>query len=974
MSGESEIESMVVRLTGNTSQYVQSIKEAEDTTVRYDQTVKKLRDENGRFIKSSQETVQATGKLRDENGRFIKGSQNMTREQRKAVQASIETAKVMKQGKLVTQSVENATEKYNKEIKELNRLLKAGAISQQTHARATAKATKEYRMAGSALSNMGTKLRSVGLQLAMVSAAMAGIGIAAVKTSLDFNESMDKIVGLVGLSQETVEDFKKEVLAMSGEVGKGPKELADALFFVTSAGFRGSEALDVLRESAKASAAGLGSTEGVADAVTSAVNSYGKANLSAKKATEILTASVRAGKAEASAFGPVLGRVLPAAQELGVTFDQTAGSIAFLTKSTGDAAQSATGMAGIFNTLMKPSEQAQKALGKLGTSFGELKEQVKSQGLLPSLVSLRKRLDEAGIPLAKVFSETQALNAVLLMTGPAAKDAAEVIKSVGDSAGIVDEAFKASSETAGGRLAKAFASLKVALVLMGDALAPVVEKFSSFVSGVSRWFSTLSKETRTYIVIVGGLIAALGPALIIIGSMVSAIGTLSTAFATMQVSATLATASSLAFKASLIGLAVWVGVKLGTALASTNKHMIEYNKQTKLAIKLNNQLSEATDKKLKTQIEELTNTSDVAKRMEKTQSAIIEVEKNLEGVSNKITSQEKEVDKLNTAWNRWTGNLLLTDAQRELSQFESQKERLQQQVKELREFLKADTTKDTNLQQKLGLGIDPKLQGEKELEKSLLAFNSRLSDQANQLVLTSSEIELYKLRLAGLSDEQLRSAKAAQQQLTEVSEFNSSLKKAKQLTDSLITPQQKLEKQQQELIDLRKKGMLTLNAFTKLMKKNKEEMDDLSEVDVKFNVSGLDGVKSGTSEAANRIREFLALRPEAKKPFKIDDPLKGSRVIDQIQAQANIGFDDQSIRDLTRNQVLARPDLAPETQQLIRAKDEVLVKKEDGEDRLVASNDNWFGRLNTNLNSLVEIGREQLAKEGIILDTGEEIE
>ena len=59
---------------------------------------------------------------------------------------------------------------------------------------------------------------------------------------------------------------------MAGSTGKEVKDatgqdLADAMFFITSAGLRGNVALEALTYSAKASAAGLGNTVSISDLI-----------------------------------------------------------------------------------------------------------------------------------------------------------------------------------------------------------------------------------------------------------------------------------------------------------------------------------------------------------------------------------------------------------------------------------------------------------------------------------------------------------------------------------------------------------------------------------------------------------------------------------------------------------------------------------------------------------------------------------
>ncbi|MCY4127657.1 MAG: hypothetical protein OXG15_00300, partial [Gammaproteobacteria bacterium] len=107
----------------------------------------------------------------------------------------------------------------------------------------------------------------------------AAFGIARlVSQFLKLDRALVRQRSLVGLSTKEVAGFRQEILKLSPALGKSPAELAEGLFFVTSAGFRGSEALDVLRASAQASAIGLGEVQVVATGVTRTVSAYREAN------------------------------------------------------------------------------------------------------------------------------------------------------------------------------------------------------------------------------------------------------------------------------------------------------------------------------------------------------------------------------------------------------------------------------------------------------------------------------------------------------------------------------------------------------------------------------------------------------------------------------------------------------------------------------------------------------------------------
>jgi hypothetical protein len=151
-----------------------------------------------------------------------------------------------------------------------------------------------------ATSTTGRFGSSIARSLKIGSLALAAGGVAAVKMADSFETSMQRVVGLAGQSQKQVDAWGKQLLQLGPQLGKSPQELADALYFVASSGVSASKAMDVVTASAKASAAGLGDTQTVADAVTSVMNAYGEANITAAQATDVLVATVREGKGEAS--------------------------------------------------------------------------------------------------------------------------------------------------------------------------------------------------------------------------------------------------------------------------------------------------------------------------------------------------------------------------------------------------------------------------------------------------------------------------------------------------------------------------------------------------------------------------------------------------------------------------------------------------------------------------------------------------
>lgn len=384
------------------------------------------------------------------------------------------------------------------------------------------------------MQGIGQSMTQFGAMLTKsITVPLAAAAVSVFKFGKDFEYELSKVTGLVGISQKQVNAWGKDIIAMSPALGKPPRELADALFFVTSAGIKGTEAMDVLKMSAKASAAGLGETKVVADLVTSAMNAYGSENLSATKATDILVSAVREGKAEASELASSMGQVLPLASEMGVTFDQVAAAQAAMTRTGTGASEAATQLKGILSSLIKPSKQAQDQLAAMGTNASEMRKKIREEGLLKALMDLRQMTNKYGEEaMARVFPNIRALMGALDLMGENLEDNQKIFENVADSTGILDDAFKAASDTTQFKWNAALAQIQSTSIKFFDilkiSLVPILEKFTDILGFVADKLASLPIKQQQVIIGFAAIAAVIGPALIIIGtlftSLVSIIG------------------------------------------------------------------------------------------------------------------------------------------------------------------------------------------------------------------------------------------------------------------------------------------------------------------------------------------------------------------------------------------------------------------------------------------------------------------
>ncbi len=360
-----------------------------------------------------------------------------------------------------------------------------------------------------------------------VTLPIIGLGAVSTKMFMDFDDSMNKMVGLVGINRKQVQAWHEDVLDLSTVTGRAPTELADALFFITSAGLRGKTAIDALTVSAKAADAGLGETKVVADAVTSAMNAYGPANLSAAQATNVLVAAVREGKLEASQLAPVIGGVIPLAEAMGVSFAEAAGSIAMMARAGTNPAKAATQVSAILSTFTKPTGDMKTALKQMGLSIDEVRRRIDRDGLLDTLAMLRSGASKTGIELSEIFGNKRAIIGVLQLTKNV-RQTRGVLDGVANSAGLTNKAFREAQKTAGDKLNDALNSLKVTAIRLGAALGPVVApmlaQLGSALAGLGESFSELSPEMQKTVLVGIGIVAAIGPAASVMGYFAGSVG------------------------------------------------------------------------------------------------------------------------------------------------------------------------------------------------------------------------------------------------------------------------------------------------------------------------------------------------------------------------------------------------------------------------------------------------------------------
>lgn len=366
---------------------------------------------------------------------------------------------------------------------------------------------------GRSMSNIGSRMTS------SITLPIALVGGAAIKLASDFSASMTKIQTLVGLPADEVDKLKQSVLDLAGKTAQAPQELAEGLYFLTSAGLDSESALRALEQVSKGVASGLGESTDLAKVAAAAQNAYGEEVLSAGDALDIFGTMVRTGMFEASELAEVLGTQLGLASNLGISMEELGALIATYTRTTGDAKMATTGLSGVMMAFAKITPKQEQALKKIGLTANDVRKHLGEQGLQKTLLMLSKRFEDNNIPLSDFFSKSQALKGVMGVLGQQTESYTGILEDMHKAQGFVNDAFAVASQESTFKFQKALADLKVAGVELGNAILPIATKIASKISQLAKAFSSMSEETQKKIIKVVAALALLGPSLFILGKI-----------------------------------------------------------------------------------------------------------------------------------------------------------------------------------------------------------------------------------------------------------------------------------------------------------------------------------------------------------------------------------------------------------------------------------------------------------------------
>ncbi|UNC92706.1 phage tail tape measure protein [Candidatus Contubernalis alkaliaceticus] len=360
-----------------------------------------------------------------------------------------------------------------------------------------------------------------------ITAPLALVGGAALKMSADFEKGLANVDTLLGGNAKRIDEFKTGIQDLAMVTGKSTSDLTDGMYQVVSAFGDTAESINILETAAKAGAAGLSSTESSINLLSAVIKGYNLDVKEAEQVSDYAFKTVALGQTTFDELASSMGKVIPLAASMNLGQEELWGTMATLTGVTGSTAEVTTQLRAVLQGLMKPSGDMQKALKAIGFESGTAA--IETLGLEGVLKALEETTGGNSEELAGLWGQIEAGTAVLALTGGQAETWSEKIGEMGDVAGETANAFEIQSQTMAFQWEQMKQAGVVVLQEIGDAVKelvmPIAQELIPRVQKVVEWFRNLDSGTKTMIVTIAGLLAAIGPILVVLGTLITSIGT-----------------------------------------------------------------------------------------------------------------------------------------------------------------------------------------------------------------------------------------------------------------------------------------------------------------------------------------------------------------------------------------------------------------------------------------------------------------
>ncbi|HBJ9553370.1 TPA: phage tail tape measure protein [Staphylococcus pseudintermedius] len=384
---------------------------------------------------------------------------------------------------------------------------------------------------GPKLTSVGESMKSVGRSMSMYVTApvVAGFGLAA-KKSIDFDDSMRKVKATSGATGKEFNLLRDKALEMGAKTKFSASESAEALQYMSLAGWDTKDMLNGIDGVMQLAAASGEDLAQVSDIVTDGLSAFGLKAKDSSHFADVLAQTSSKANTDVSGLGEAFKYVAPVAGSFGFSVEDTSIALGLMANSGVKASQAGTALKSMMTKLAKPTGEAKKTMESLGISitdsegkmlpFRDIMDQLRG-----SLGGLSKAQQSAAV---KTLFGQEAISGILPIINASDEDYQKLTKSIDNSAGASKRMSDEMEGGIGGSIRKMKSAIESMAISIGDVLAPHIRRAADFLAMLADKFTSMPGWVKTGVVGLGVFAASLGPLILTTGMFTAALGSIMT--------------------------------------------------------------------------------------------------------------------------------------------------------------------------------------------------------------------------------------------------------------------------------------------------------------------------------------------------------------------------------------------------------------------------------------------------------------
>ena len=417
----------------------------------------------------------------------------------------------------------NEMEKQRGVLLDLQNELKNVSNELENQSNKFIQASEKFAEYGTKLESMGGKMKNLGSEVQQAGALIVGAAGMLATFAAGAETGFAKVNTLARDSGKSLENFKKDVYNLSNDTGQSLETLTDGIYNAISAGVSYSDSTKFMEKVNKVAVGGFGEINDAVSSMTSLMNIYGYTVDDVSGVSDKLFNAQEKGVLTVGELSNVIGESASSAKAYNVDLDNLLSGYVSLTKAGINVNQSNTKLRSMFEELGDTGSKVGEIIqNKTGKSFTTLMDEGSSLADVMEIL-----VDASGGSkdnFNALWSSSEAASAGFIIADENGKVFSETLKSMENSAGKCDDAFKKVADTSEFKFKKSLNEIKNSASKLGEALLPVLDDVSKGISDLAKFISKLNPETVTAAAKFGALALAFGTAMKATGSLVTVLG------------------------------------------------------------------------------------------------------------------------------------------------------------------------------------------------------------------------------------------------------------------------------------------------------------------------------------------------------------------------------------------------------------------------------------------------------------------